>query len=205
MPPSAFIPSEDADFLFWLDHLTSHLNHGNGVSEPNLVALKAAYADFRAKTSIAESVAAMFKQATADKNASRHAAEALIKSELWRINARVGYNPELASQFGNEGAEHEHSHDLANASPTLTGSDQSGGLVVLGFNKCKSDGVNIYCHRENEVDWMLLARATSSPFVDDRPLQHPGTPELRRYLAVYVFKDKEIGRYSNDVVISCSP
>jgi len=30
-------------------------------------------------------------------------------------------------------------------------------------------------------------------------------PELRRYCAVYVKRDKEIGHFSNEVEIACAP
>lgn len=43
------------------------------------------------------------------------------------------------------------------------------------------------------MDWVLLGRATNSPYVDNRPLLQIGKLELRRYTAVTMSKDKEIG------------
>jgi hypothetical protein len=65
--------------------------------------------------------------------------------------------------------------------------------------------VNIYCQRENDTGWTKLARDLGSPYVDNRPLLQSGKPELRRYTAVYMTKDDEIGKYSNEVVVSCAP
>ena len=203
MPKSTFIPTPDSDFLVWYDHLISKLTLENGVSETDLAALKAANADFHEKTVFAGNAAAVAKQATADKHTSRQAAEALIRAEVRRIKARSGYNHGLGLQLGIEGA--EVINDLSNASPNLSGIDQTGGIVALSFNKNKSDGVNIYCQRENDTDWILLARATISPYTDNRPLLQTGKPELRRYSAVYMVKDKEVGKYSNDLVITCAP
>ncbi|MEQ1622101.1 MAG: hypothetical protein ABL919_11890 [Methylococcales bacterium] len=203
MPKSTFIPSADPDFLVWYDHLIAKLTPENGVSESDLAALKAANSDFHDKTVFAGNAAAVAKQATADKHTSRQHAESLIRAEVRRIKARSDYNQGLGLQLGIEGA--EMSNDLANASPNLSGIDQTGGVVALNFYKNKSDGINIYCQRENDTDWILLARATVSPYLDNRPLLKTGKPELRRYSAIFMVKDKEVGKYSNDLVITCAP
>jgi len=87
----------------------------------------------------------------------------------------------------------------------LSGIDQTNGVVTLNFSKYNSDGVNIYSKRENDADWVLLTRASVSPFVDTRPLLEAGKPELRDYCATYILKDKEIGNYSDEVVVNCTP
>ncbi len=203
MPKSTFIPNADHDFLIWIDHFIANLTPEYGVSESDLNALKAANTDFRAKTAHATDTAALAKQATADKNASRAIAETLIRTEVRRIKARSDYTEGKGAQLGIEGP--EDTYDLSAAHPDLTGIDQTGGLVALSFSKYKSDGINIYCQRENDADWVLLARATFSPYLDNRPLLQIGKPELRRYTAVYMLKDKEIGQYSDDIVINCAP
>ncbi len=203
MPKSTFIPPADADFLVWFDHLLSNLSSDNGVAAADLANLNAANADLHAKTAASSNAAAIAKQATADKSTSRHTAETLIRAEVRRIKARSGYSESLGLQLGIEGA--EYTNNLSEASPSLTGIDQTGGIVSLAYNKNKSDGVNLYCQRENDADWVLLARATVSPYIDNRPLLQIGKPELRRYTAVYILKDKEVGKYSNDLVVTCAP
>ncbi len=203
MPKSTFIPTADHDFLVWFDHFLTNLTSEHGVSEPDLTALKAASDDFHAKTAFAGNAASIAKQATADKNDSRSNAETLIRAEVRRIKARTDYTEGLGAHLGIEGP--EQINDLATSSPNLSGIDQTGGIVALSFTKYKSDGINIYCQRENDADWVLLSRATVSPFLDNRPLLHTGKPELRRYCAVFMLKDKEVGQYSNDLVINCAP
>ena len=78
-------------------------------------------------------------------------------------------------------------------------------MVVLSFTKYASEGINVYCQRSDDTDWVLLGRATLSPYIDNRPLLEVGKPELRRYTAIFMLKDKEIGKFSNDLVISCAP
>jgi hypothetical protein len=65
--------------------------------------------------------------------------------------------------------------------------------------------VIIYSKRDNDADFVFLARDTSSPYVDNRPLLAAGKPELRHYKAVYVQSDAEIGLFSDDVVVNCQP
>jgi len=122
-----------------------------------LAALKAASADFRDKTIHTNDTAALAKQATADKNASRESVEALIRTIVRQIKARSEYNEGQGAQLGIVGP--ELTQDLATSHPDLSGIDQTGGRVALSFTKYKSEGVNIYCQRENDADWILLACA----------------------------------------------
>ena len=39
----------------------------------------------------------------------------------------------------------------------------------------------------------------------NRPLLAAGKPELRKYKAVYVLSDEEIGLFSDEVVVNCAP
>ena len=87
----------------------------------------------------------------------------------------------------------------------MSGTALSDGMVSISFSKYNSDGVNIYSKRDNDADWVLLNRANISPFMDVRPLLQIGNPELRDYCAIYVLKDKEIGHYSDEVVVNCTP
>ncbi|MEY3288604.1 MAG: hypothetical protein RLZZ419_846 [Pseudomonadota bacterium] len=203
MPKSNFIPSPDHDFIIWFDHFITSLTPEYETAEADLKALIAASADFKAKSIHTNDAAAAAKQATAEKNDSRQLAEILIRSEVRRIKARSVYTEAQGSQLGIEGPEHDT--DLSDASPNITAIDQTGGRVVINFTKYASEGINIYCQRSDDTDWLLLGRATLSPYIDNRPLLEIGKPELRRYTAIFMLKDKEIGKFSNDLVISCAP
>jgi hypothetical protein len=168
MPKSNFIPRTDHDFLVWMEHFIANLTPATGAVESDLAALKAASADFRDKTIHTNDTAALAKQATADKNASRESVEALIRAIVRQIKARSDYNEGQGAQLGIVGP--ERTQDLATSHPDLSGIDQTGGRVALSFTKYKSDGVNIYCQCENDADWVLLGRATVSPFLNNHPL-----------------------------------
>jgi len=206
MAKSDFIPSSDNDFSVWLDRFTTNLPDrisNYGLSDSDLATLKNNVVDFHAKIATASDAAAAAKRATADKNNSRHSAEANIRSLVRRIKAHPSYSTGQGDYLGIEGP--DSTVDLSAIRPSLSGIDRTGGQVALSFSKFKSDGVNIYCQREGDADWVLLARATVSPYLDNRPLLTTGKPELRRYTAVYMLKDKEIGQFSDDAVINCAP
>ena len=72
-------------------------------------------------------------------------------------------------------------------------------------HKSKSEGVNICCLRPGAAASTFLARDTSSPYVDSRPLLVPGKAEVREYRAIYVLNDAEIGNFSDEIVITATP
>ena len=107
--------------------------------------------------------------------------------------------------FGIIGA--EHTTDLTISKPTLSGTDPArrDGSVLIVWDKCLSDGVNIYSKRGDEAAFTLLDRDNDSPYTDDRPLLVAGKPELREYKAVRILADAEIGLFSDEIVVNCAP
>ena len=200
---SDFVPTSDNDLLVWVDHFITQISTDNEIAAVDLAALTAAKADFHTKIEHLNDAVAQAKQTTADKNDSRNHIVNLIRAEARRIKARATYSDGLGAQLGIVGV--KDSHDLSTSRPELTGIDQTDGVVILSFSKYNSDGINIYSKRDNDADWVLLTRATLSPFVDARPLLQAGKPELRQYCATYVLKDKEVGHYSDEVVVNCTP
>jgi len=203
MSKANFVPSADHDFQVWFDHLIVTLTPDSGISEADLIRLKAARDDFQVKIAKLADAAALAKQATADKNASRQTAETLVRAEARRIKARSDYTEGIGARLGIEGP--ENTFDLVTARPDLTGVDKTGGLVLLSFSKYTSSGINIYSKRENDADWVKLGRATVSPFHDSRPLLQAGKAEMRQYSAVYMLNDDEVSQFSNEIAISCAP
>ena len=100
-----------------------------------MAALKAASADFHDKTIHTNDAAALAKQATADKNASRERFEAQIRSVVRQIKAGSNYSEGQGAQLGIVGP--ERTQDLATSHPDLSGIDQTGGRVALSFTNIK--------------------------------------------------------------------
>lgn len=143
------------------------------------------------------------RRATEDKKASRRAAETALRALARQIKAGSGYTEAMGALLGILGA--ELAVDVAGLKPVLTATDQTGGVVMLGFPKLRTDGINLYTFDEATGRYAFLARDTVAPYVDNRPLRDPAKPELRRYTAVYVIADEEVGQFSDEVVVNCAP
>ena len=65
--------------------------------------------------------------------------------------------------------------------------------------------MNLNCQRDGDATFLFLARDTSSPYVDNRPLLVAGKPEVRRYRCRYIIDDVEIGLPSDEVVVTAQP
>ncbi len=69
----------------------------------------------------------------------------------------------------------------------------------------------VYCAQNSPLSpelpskYAFLARDTVAPYVDNRPLRDSTKPGLRRYTAVYVVGDEEVGQYSDELVMNCAP
>jgi hypothetical protein len=201
-----FIPAADTDLLALLERALRELGAdlaAYGLTQEDAAELKEASDGFLADSSAAVAAATAAKAATARKNQSRKRAEAVLRRLSRQIKAGRGYTASVGVGLGIVAP--KHSFDLATAKPQLTAIDRTGGAVQLTFVRYRTHGVNIYCKREGESDWVLVGRATISPFLDTRPLLQSGKAELRRYTAVYVYKDQEVGQFSDEVEIGCAP
>jgi hypothetical protein len=198
-----FVPRSDRDFATWADHLATMPTECCGVSESELAAFKAATCDYRAKVTTSNNAQDVARQATFEKQASRRIVEGLGRAMSRRMKTHTDYSKGLGVLLGIEGT--PSGHDLSTTAPNLSATNRTGGTVDLQFKKHGSDGVNIYYQRENDNEWILVGRAMVSPFRDIRPLLISGKPEMRSYTAVYMNKDQEVSRYSDDVIITCTP
>jgi hypothetical protein len=206
MSKSDFVPASDVEFASWHNQFKGAVSlktAESGLSAADLAQIEADNAELHDKIAAANLAAAAHKQATAEKKMARERIEAGVRSYARRIKAQTGYQPALGSLFGIEGP--DIVTDFASYKPNLSGSDHTGGMVILSFSKLKSDGINLYGQRDGDADWVLLAHASSSPYTDLRPLLQTGKPELRRYSAIYVQKQVEVGLFSDEVVVNCAP
>jgi hypothetical protein len=174
-----------------------------GISEAELAAFKAAVSDYRAKVTSADNAKAVAKQATFERQASRRIVEGLGRTMSRRMKTHPDYTKGLGAELGIEGT--SSTHNLSDSFPDLTATNKTDGTVEFRFTKNGSDGINVYYQQENDSKWTMVGRAMVSPFQDVRPLLISGKPEIRRYTSVYVKKDQEVSRYSDDIIITCTP
>ncbi len=168
-----------------------------------ITTLEAANADFHTRNAAVTEINTTAKRVTAEKDQSRGTLVSLGRELARRIKGHAGYTEAEGADLGI--VDHKISFDPATAKPILSGTDKTDGTTVLRFTKQGTEGVNIYGQREGDTGWVLLGHANHSPFTDSRPLLQSGKAELRRYTAVYVINDKEIGQFSDTLEISSAP
>lgn len=206
MAQSDFIPPADPAYLIWHDQFKTFVTANIalfGLVAADATQVNTDNADIHAKVTAVTNTSAIAKQAVADKNTSRTNTEKHARALGKRIKAHPAYTTALGDLGGLEGP--EDTTNLATSTPTLKGAAKPGGIAELDFSKSISDGVRIYSKRGTEAVFTLLAFDSSSPYVDNRPLLVPGTPELREYKCIYVKNDAEIGNFSNEAVVNCAP
>lgn len=201
-----FIPASDIQFAAWHDKFkTAATSNQTEVKLPpeEVARIEAENEEIHSVLTATSLAAAAYRQEIARKKACISRIQANSRASAKRLKSHADYTPALGLFFGVEGP--ENSADLNHAKPKLTGVDHTDGQVEISFNKSKSHGIHLYCQRENDTDWVLLARISLSPYIDNRPLLQAGKPELRRYAAIYIYKDQEVGNYSDEIVVTCSP
>ncbi|OAI26779.1 MULTISPECIES: hypothetical protein [Methylomonas] len=206
MAKSDYFPRPDGELLMWHDRFIlnlASLKTQLGLSDEDIAGCGSDNKELHGKVAAANIAAAASHHATAEKQAYRNQLEDKVRALARRIKSHPSYTDALGNLLGIVGA--EISTDLSDAKPILKAVDQTGGIVVLSFQKSKSDGINIYSQRDNDSEFLFLARDTLTRYVDNRPLLIAGKPELRRYTAVYVVKDVEVGQFSDELVVSCAP
>ncbi len=146
---------------------------------------------------------AAYDRAALEKQTTRRAVEGRVRALVRRVKQAPGYTPALGAELGVLGS--EDTTDWPAAKPTLTATALPRGAVEVQFNKAKSDGVNLYAQRDGDGGWTFLARDTASPYVDNRPLLAAGKPEIRKYKALYVLGDDEVGLPSDEISVTATP
>lgn len=207
MAKSDFVPARDGDFASWLANLsaqaTALAQTTTVIAGSDQALIAQVLTEYNTAATAASSASAMAQQATAARKTARRNVEDNVRPLVRKWKANGAYTVSMGEQLGVEGP--EDTIDMAAAKPKLTGKAQPHGVVELQFNKSKSDGVNIYCQRDGDGGFVFLARDTASPYVDNRTLSVAGKPEVRKYKAIYVIEDTEVGQPSDEVAVTCQP
>lgn len=205
MAKADYLPNKDGDFLTLLNHLKNELpgqKTALNIPDDDLAAVTADAALFAAKLSVFNNADVAYAAASADKAAVRSAVEKRFRPLVRRLKSASGYTEAIGQLLKLVGT--EDTTDLTTAKPALTAKSVPQG-VELNFPKSKSDGVRIYDRRDGENEFTFLALDTIAPYVDNRPLLAAGKPEQRRYKAIYVTGDDEVGQFSDEVVATANP
>jgi len=197
------IPQNDQEFVKLSNNFAKIPNNCCGISEAELAELRTVASDYGSKVEKVDEAQSNYRQAVVDKQECRRLLEGQIRPLIHRMKFHPDYNKGIGAKLGIEGS--ATVYDLNNSAPNLSVNDKTGGTVEMRFSLRGSDGANLYMQYEQDVEWTLVGRAMTSPFIDIRPLKTPGKLEVRRYTAVYTQKTQEVGRFSEDVVVTCLP
>lgn len=206
MAKSDYLPHSDNDLQTWHDRFKINIvtfKEALGFSDEDISTISIDNERLHQTIAAASAASAAAHSAIMEKSSIIGDIETHIRSYARRLKAHPNYKESIGSSLGIIG---QDSHiNPTDYKPVLTATDQSGGIVQLKFNKYKSDGINIYCQRESDSEFVLLSRTLISPFIDNRPLLVSGKPELRRYTAVHLQGDNEVGQFSDELVVNCAP
>lgn len=81
----------------------------------------------------------------------------------------------------------------------------TNSVVRIDWIKGKFHGVFVESQRGDETDWTRLDFDTRSPYIDVRPPLVAGKPEERRYRLRYFIEDKEVGFWSDIIIVITRP
>jgi len=197
------IPASDEKFAFWGKTFAGTVTPDMGVADDKLALLRAELDEFTELISKTADLQNTTRHLVQLKRAKRQMLEKSVRAEIKKIKARTEYTTAEGLRLGIESS--VKSNNLADTAPHLSAVDRTGGVVDLGFTKDGSDGVHVYSQREGDSGWVLQGYAARSPFEDKRPLLNGNLSELRRYSAVYIKGRKEVGGFSDEVVVACAP
>jgi hypothetical protein len=117
-----------------------------------------------------------------------------------QIKKNAAYTATIGEVLGVIGAEIVSNFSTAQPVLQLT---FEGGLVHLMYVRGQADGILLYCMRGDETVFTLLFTVTKTTYIDSRPNQTVGQPELRQYRAFYMVGDVAVGIESAVVSIKC--
>ena len=206
MPKQDFIPNRDGDFVDYHDNFKAAATSDGatvGLTPADQTAIGNDNTAVHTGKNASDAADAVAKQTTTTMRGTFKTVEKNVRTLARRIKAHPAYTPALGKKFGIEGP--EDSTDMTTAKPTLKGKVLLQGQSQIGFDKQKSDGVNLYSKRDGDADWIKLAFDSQSPYIDNRPLLVAGKPEQRRYRACYVVADREVGQFSDEIVVTVQP
>lgn len=127
-----------------------------------------------------------------------------IAKFIQTIKASPNYTEAIGLQLGIVGAEDTVEQDR----PTFEVKNERGGgsceCVKILFRKYGRDGVAVYSRRGGG-DWELLGIDLASPYLDERPLLVPGTPEVRDYRLQFYDDSAPTGPYTDPKGTTVTP
>ena len=126
---------------------------------------------------------------------------ARVRALAARIKAHPRYSDALGKELGIVGTGTAPGANPL-AKPSVSTTTAGANTVDVAFVKNGYEAVLLESQRGTETAWTPLGNVRYSPHRDARPNLAPGVPDVRRYRAIYLVKDKITGQYSDTVTIT---
>lgn len=136
----------------------------------------------------------LLRSANSEKRIVFGTAGAVLKNGIARFKKAKLYNAAIGNALDVIGSDSEF--DPNEYRPVMN-FDTSGEDVQIRFKKLGVQGINVYKRKKGTETWLLLSRATKSPFEFHPVLESVNQPEQWEFRAFGVIRDKEIGMASN--------
>jgi hypothetical protein len=190
-----YVPTRDGDLVIWLNNLGKKLPDHAKALNLSPAQLKEVAGRIDALTSAVaknEQKRAEYKAAVRGTEALKAEQVPALRALVRLIKAQPGYTASIGADLSLISGGRDTLAALQAQQPSLSLQARAEG-VKLSFRKGPADGVNVYARLAGEASWTFLGRDTRSPYLDRRPLQKPGVPEVREYQIRAVRRDEEIG------------
>jgi hypothetical protein len=192
MKKKRYIPSQDGSLKTWLANFSVKIAaHGPtlGLLPADITQLQDWCLDLIKAIDASMQARQDAKQAVSDKRTQNKTSVDGITNAATAIKTKAAYTEGIGNDLGIIGE--ATTFDPLTFKTKLNATVYTD-QVVVNFVKDQTDGINIYARKKGEANWTFLALDTSSPYVDNRPLTTPGTPETREYMGIGVIDDAQL-------------
>lgn len=193
-----YIPTTNGQLVIWLTTFKGQIaivGPTLGLTAPEITALQTA------AQNLIDSINAqdLAKKAAQDQSKATGLVKAdslkLVRRETQRMKNHSAYTEAAGESLGIVGD--DHVVDIPNSKPVLKLTKQPFGVQIdfnlLGF----FPSVHIYKKNPGELDFSFLANDTASPYIDTAKVAAD-----TRYIAYFIDHDTEVGKRSDEAVLS---
>lgn len=193
-----YVPHSEAQLVPWLANFVKKINtHGFalGLTAEEMTSIRSACIEISSKIAGIEQKRTELQDLIEIKDNVKNLTLAAIRCFVTRMKMHPAFTDEIGQDLkiiATNGFITDHGNKI-----TLK-AGVSSGRVRIDFTKKHFTAVNIYARLHGTEPWTFLARDTTSPYEDNRPLLD-GQPEWREYMGLGVIGDNEVGRPSDIV------
>ncbi len=202
MTKKAYIPRPEGNLKTWLKNFRDKIAiHGPtlGLAAGEITQLQTWCDDLIATLDDVFQKKQDYKEAVSNKLTQRKTSLDGITNAAAAIKTKAAYTEAIGNDLGIIGEADTFDPNRFKTKLTATVFTDH---VEIKFSKEKTDGINIYSRLKGEANWTYLALDTSSPYIDNRPLRTPGTPEVREYMGIGVIDDAQLPLQSDVISVT---